>query len=327
MTTKLSYPEFRLHEAGAASHLVCSASFEARAQKIPLLFRSQALQHSYVLHNEENHRVESSRRQLVGILEGTVQSIGVFGSDPIRSADVIAEVVKDLAQVEGKHIFIDISTMMRETMLMVLGLLHLHHPEYDQVWIGYNSAGYPQAEGLGGDDVGRDANLPVLSYGVSDVRSVVGYPGDIDLSGDRHLLILMGFEVSRAEGIIYAKDPAFLSIGVGAIGHSTSSRNAKLNRHFADQLRSRYTGPVREFNIYPDDAELTAKAIESEISSVGLGKPILSAMNTKVTACGAAIAAWRDPSIELVYAQPALYNHKDYSQPTDELYLFRLPRV
>lgn len=327
MRRKLSHDAFQSELSSSFSHIVCSASFEARAEKVADLMKGASLTKAFVLQNAENERVAASSQGMLRLFGDRAVPVRISGSDPIATSDALNELVRTLIDIPGKSILIDISTMMRETMLMLLGLLHQMHPQFDELRIAYNSANYPESDDDAEGDTEVDENdLPWLSYGVSDVRSVVSYPGNIDLSGDRHLLILMGFEVSRAEGIIYARDPAYLSIGYDAPGHSTTKRNAKLNKYFVDELKSRASGPVNLFAIFPDDADATAAAIQREINLVGMGKPIVAGMNTKVATCGAAIAAWSNPSIELVYAQPALYNFKDYSRPTNEIYLFTLPK-
>ena len=54
-----------------------------------------------------------------------------------------------------------------------------------------------------------------LSKGISEVRSVMGYPGGFAPSRDTHLIILAGFEDYRALSLIQELEPSLVSIGYG----------------------------------------------------------------------------------------------------------------
>lgn len=298
--------------------LICSASFEDRCFSVPNALRTyHQLSGVFCLYNIENQDFVGSACKTLSELFPTIFSeVKVSGSDPLATADSLIMAVTSIAASPPELIVIDVSTMMRETLLILLACLHDMPSLHDRVLFCYVPAIYNQTQ---------NRKRPELSFGIVEVRSVLGYPGEYAPGQPRHLVLLTGFEASRARAVIADLDPSVISLGVGKRRHSTSNLNATLDKKFADEIKADYPSQCRVFAIYPDDAVATADAIERQIVSVGEYKPLVCAMNTKISTCGAAIAAWKNPAISLTYAQPALYNHLDYSRPQDEVIVFNLP--
>ena len=54
-----------------------------------------------------------------------------------------------------------------------------------------------------------------LSKGVKEIRSVLGFPGEILPSRKNHLIVLTGYEYERAKTIIDILQPYSLALGFG----------------------------------------------------------------------------------------------------------------
>ena len=298
--------------------LVCSSSFEKRSLTIPrLASESTQCRSAYVFRNEENlGNVGKSAEDILGFLGDAAVYVDVWGGDPMRTTDSLLDTVRSLLNCGDARVIVDVSAMMRETLLIFLASLRELWPSNRRVEFAYVPAEYNQK---------RTGPRPQLSFGVLDVRSVIGYPGEYLPVLPRHLILITGFETDRARAVIHATDPSIISLGSGAREHSTSDTNADLDQGIASDLLDEYPSQSKRFVIYPDSAVDTENAIHEQISKFPGYKPLVCAMNTKVSTCGAALAAWHDPQIELIYAQPALYNHQDYADPKDEVYLFGLP--
>jgi hypothetical protein len=310
--------EFQKVLSGEDFLIVCSSSFEKRSLTIPrLASESKRCTAAYVFRNEENiGNVGESADEIVRLFGDSGGCVDVWGSDPVRTTDSILAAVRSLRDCGDVRVIVDVSAMMRETLLILLASLRELWPSNRRIEFAYVPAEYNQS---------RTEPRPQLSFGVLDVRSVIGFPGEYLPVLPRHLVLITGFETDRARAVINATDPSIISLGIGVREHSTSDTNATLDQGFASDLLNEYPSQSKSFDIYPDSAIDTQNAIHEQIGKFSEYKPLVCAMNTKVSTCGAALAAWHDPRIELIYAQPALYNHQDYADPKDEVYLFELP--
>ena len=305
--------------SGESFLLLCSSSFEKRCLSIPrIAFESQKCLRSFVCVNEENlAHVGPFAESIRGLFGDSTERVKIWGSDPVRTADSIFASVRQLLSMQTSRIVVDISAMMRETLLILLASLKCAKSTGKRIQFAYVPAEYNPSR--------KKEDRPILSFGAIEVRSVLGYPGDYVPTLPRHLILLTGFEEERARAVINATEPSIISLGRGERNHSTSEVNAALDHTFTGGLLKDFAARAQRFEIYPDSAHDTASAIIKQIESFPGYKPLICAMNTKVSTCGAAVAAWQNHSVELLYAQPALYNYEDYAEPKEEIYLFDLP--
>ncbi|MBX3114462.1 MAG: hypothetical protein KF836_07845 [Fimbriimonadaceae bacterium] len=314
---------------GKSVMLLTSASFERRCTVIPRIVSQNAENSEAILiFNEENLlSIDENMKLIESCFSGSIcESFAVSGSNPIKSADTLHAIAKRLVRLEVDEVIVDVSAMMRESLLILLAALKSVEEPRSKISFVYVPAQYGQKASMASSASGILADRrPRLSFGILEVRSVVGFPGDYSPASRRHLILLTGFEVERARAVIQSTEPTHISIGVGLRERSTTGLNASLDLSFAEELLNDYGSLASRFNIYPDSANDTATAIVSEREKFKGYKTIICSMNTKVSTCGAAIVAMSDSAVGMVYAQPALYNQVDYADPLNEVYAFEMP--
>jgi len=211
---------------------------------------------------------------------------------------------------------IDITSFTHEALLIVLRVLAVHRKPTDRITCLYNGASEYS--------VGLPAEEKWLTKGVGEIRSVLGYSGQIIPTQKTHLIVLVGFETERAERIIAAYEPNELSLGYGSLLESISPPLHDLNRKFHKKLREKYR-KVSEFTFSCEDAFAAKAAVLKQANARPDFNVFIAPMNTKISTVGVALAAFDNQAIQLCYASAERYNFEAYSTPSDDCYFFDLP--
>jgi hypothetical protein len=226
--------------------------------------------------------------------------------------DVVSTVV---SRTEPQRFLVDITTFTRESLLMLVRCLKWAAKKSDTIEFIYAhakeySVGDPQKDKW-------------LSKGIREVRSVLGFPGDLLPSRRSHLIILVGFESERALSLIRECEPAAISLGLADESEIGTQPHQGTNVYTIQRLKS-ILGNVDEFTFKAYDPEETRAVLQSQVRKMQAHNTIIAPMNTKISTLGAALLGLDDPSIQLCYAQANIYNYKKYSIPGDDYYLVKL---
>ena len=300
---------------------MCSGSFESRCLGIPAAIAKTSLGGGtgkvLVAFNENyGDRVSENVRGLVKIF-GSPELCRLRSDDPIFTADSLLEVVDAFwPRKAGARIAVDITAFTRESLLMLLQVLWRRKGRDDEVMFLYL-----RAEEY---DVGSEDDTKWLSQGIAEVRSVVGYPGDLLPSRGNHLIVMAGFEHDRAVRLVTECEPAVVSLGVADPADPEARDHQGVNERSMRRIRN-VVGPVHEFRFSGYDAYRAAEDIKRQIREIGEGmNTIVAPMNTKIATVGAGIVGLEMPEVQLCYAQVDLYNYDAYSEAGDTVYVFRL---
>ena len=298
---------------------ICCASFEDRcrsvAEKIQLLLTGHAL----IAENKNlSHYVGENANNLRSLFGSRAEDVHINSTDPLLTADNLDSALKSIPTDSPLHYLVDITTFTHESLLILFALLQLHkqHREpRDKVTFVYTSASdYSTTEK-------REDKW--LSNGVRDIRSVLGYPGEILPSKKDQLIILVGYEHQRASKLIESFEPNKISLGYGKAGSETVRKHRDANSHFKNlvaKVAATY-GAVEEFEFACDEPMAAKQAILECVQATPSHNHIVVPMNTKLSTIGCALVAIEDETIQLCYAQPLQYNYKSYSSPRDTCYL------
>lgn len=324
------YGELEQRLPGPVELFICAASFENRCLTVARSLKSKPSR-SYIIQNQENlGRVGANAENLYSALEPAVQVVNVSLSDPVLSYDAMATMVDGFNCDGGSYVLVDITCFMRETLLMFLSILRGKLSSWSNLGFVYNSArAYDVRAGAAdmqeaSDVVGTDPPSIWLSHGVQDVRTVLGYPGLLRPSRQTHLIILLGYEFLRAEEIIERVQPSKLSVGYGELDESTYTQHGIANLAFLKELKLLHHD-LESFRIFPRSALKTRDSLIDVIDTFPNHNTVVAAMHTKISTCGAALAVWERPDVQICYAQAAMYNYEHYSAPGEDVYLFSLP--
>lgn len=239
-------------------------------------------------------------------------------NDPIVGADAFLRAFEKLRPQENVSVLVDITTFTREALAVLLGVLRMVVGPKGRVSCIYNSA---KQYGGGGERVW-------LSRGIREVRSVLGFPGDILPSNRCHLVVLFGYEVERPAGLIETFEPNLLSLGVASREHSISEVVYRAQQGFLEQMRSLYpVGNLLEFECSAKNPFDAKQSLLDHLDKYRGLNTIVAPLNTKLSVVGACLAAFERPDLQICYAQPNAYNLSDYSLPSDTLFLFELSKI
>ena len=318
----------KLSELGAAlgtppvDVFICSASFESRCRSIVDSLGTVKVTRSIVAYNLDFLPVVSGNLAYLSekLSERTGKNqhfeLGMDTSHPIRTADHIAHEVDAAIEGGGHRFVIDVTTFTRESLLILVRYLKGSLKTSDSVLFLYAHA---KEYSTGDEDREK-----WLTKGIREVRSVLGYPGDLLPSRLNHLIILVGFEDERALSLIRECEPARISLGLGDPVEPGTRPHQDVNEHRFAKLKH-FLQSVSEFAFKGYDAEATYRTLKEQVRATPGLNTIVAPMNTKVSTLGAAALALEDRSIQLCYAQANVYNHSRYSLPDDNFYAFTVP--
>jgi hypothetical protein len=226
-------------------------------------------------------------------------------SNPILTED---SVIQSLAKVFGqgkRSVLVDITTFTREALLILLNRLRNFRTNINRVYLVYTSAREYS--------IGNPRAKMWLSQGVREVRSVLGFPGKMMPSQRSHLIVLLGFEADRASQLIERYEPSILSVGHSPESTSVCKEHHLANKYFYRKLMAVHPR-VQEFVFSAKDPFAVQRNIEEQIAKFSGTNVVVAGLNTKISTVGVALAAFKNPAIQIAYAQADLYNYARYSE-------------
>jgi len=297
---------------------ICSASFERRSTVIPAVLDRDRVDHAIVCANKVTFTslIDQTAQQLCEMFAGRVSFAELSMENPLVIADALQREINKAPKRPAASYVIDITSFTHEALLILLRVLQFAVRASDTVIGVYN--------GAADYSIGLPPDKKWLTKGVGEIRSVLGYPGEIMPTQKIHLVVLVGYEMERAERIIAAYEPTLLSLGYGSPLQSISPPLHNLNKRFYSKLSDRYTG-LSEFTFSCEDPlEAKAAVIRKSSSTPGFNV-FVAPMNTKISTVGVALAAFENRALQLCYATAEQYNVAAYSTPSDFCYLFDVP--
>jgi len=306
----------RSHVTGTIDLLLCSVSFEGRCRSVADNMDNSLISRVAIAQNQ-NHAIyhKDNPDYLCQKFSGKCGGVILDTDKPILSADGIWKELSDIFQGSAKRVLIDISTFTHEALLIILRAAFLLARPSDEIRFAYVPAEY---------SVGDEPQDKWLSKGIREIRSVVGYPGELLPSRKIHLIVLVGFETERARALIEAYEPAFISLGYSTEVGSTSKENYTASNYFHAKMMTLFPNS-NKFEFSATNFAETAKVLKSVAQGQTELNTVIAPLNTKLSTIGSALAAIADDTIQLCYAQAELYNYENYSKPSASCYLFTIP--
>ncbi len=296
---------------------ICSASYEQRCRSIPdALVSHPHIGKSLVCFNQKSSAtVANNARYLLDQLGTNAQKVPLDKANPLATADNLQRALSHAGGDDRDLTYlVDITTFTHEALLILLRLLQARAARGTVVLAYAPAAEY---------SVGLPPEEKWLSKGITDIRSVLGYPGDSRPSRKSHLIVLVGFESERAERLLDEYQPHVISLGFGQYGTATSAQHQQVNRLAFGQLASKVT-KYSEFEFSCVDVLAAEDAIAYQVAKFPDCNVVIAPMNTKLSTVGVAGAAFRNEEIQICYASASQYNVEAYSRPGDTCILTEL---
>lgn len=301
---------------------ICCASFEDRGLVIASALKPTNFQRVVVLSNQPaSVKSIEINTQLLDLFPRIAIGVDIKIGQPLYTLDQFHSMVIPAIKNATKRALIDVTTFTHEHLLMLLYFLKTENL-MEKVTFAYTGA---QDYSL---------NMPIeeiwLTKGVKQVRSVIGFPGELVPSKDLHLIVLVGFEHERAQTVIEAYEPARLSLGFAGRLRSVTEQLSETNRAFFARVQSfvketrQDTTRVDEFEFSCVDPYQARDAILSQVKKEDGYNTVICPLNTKISTVGAALVAFERSAVQLCYSEAAIYNHENYSSPGPTTTLFDL---
>jgi hypothetical protein len=213
-------------------------------------------------------------------------------------------------------LLLDTTTFTHETLLVIFRLLHFKRSSFKRLYISYVGA---KAYSTNEEDLSRKW----LSSGISEVRTIMGYPGVMSPARENHLIILFGFESERTRSLIEHLQFDLVSLGFGSKDGSIDKTHYELNHERHKTLMESFIF-TKEFSIDLTDPFKAKSDIETYISNFSDNNIVLAPMNNKISTVGAALVAIENPRIQLIYAKAIEYNVIGYSEANDQCFIYEI---
>lgn len=301
---------------GDVDFFICSSSYEERSLSIPLALNPNKIKNAVIAENINfGTVVAENANKISSFFKDKSRMVQLDINDPIYCADNIKNALDSRKGSSPCNYLVDITTFTHESLLILLRLLKDEVRSEDSVKFVYACA----------DDysIGDKDEDKWLSKGVGEIRSILGYPGDVLPTRKMHLMILVGFEVDRAKEIIFSYEPHTLTLGYGQGDLNEYTRNSMINFRAYQQILPVFEN-VDTFNFPYNDPLTTKRVIEQQIAKYPDHNTVIAAMNSKISTVGVSLAALDNHRIQLCYATAKQYNFKNYSKPSDHCYIFEI---
>jgi hypothetical protein len=298
---------------------ICSASFEKRSTVISTNLDRSRVDHAIICANRVTFTslIDETASQLCEMFGERAKSAVFSMENPLVIADQLQRTLKDIPEYPATTYVVDVTSFTHEALLILLRVLQATVRPSDNVTGLYNAASEYS--------VGAAATDKWLTKGVGEIRSVLGYPGKIVPTQKVHLIVLVGYEMERAERIIGAYEPTILSLGYGSPLESISPPLHELNKKFHRTLSEKNKGVALEFMFSCENALEAKESVEKQAGSIPGYNVFVAPMNTKISTVGVGLAAFNNPAMQLCYATAGQYNVDAYSTPSDDCYVFEIP--
>lgn len=295
---------------------VCAASFEDRSTSIPLALDPKAVGTALVSASASVARYSRKHEKRIREHFGSRTRTSMHsGAGPLTFADSIRITLGEIDPQTVSTVLADVTTFTRESLLILLKMLREWVHADTKICVAYTGA-----------ERYETGRRQWLSADYRDVRSVLGYPGELNPTQNLHLIVLLGFEVERAARAIRAFEPSILSIGHGDEEHSISPELYRRNMELFARLAT-IRPSVNRFTLSLDDPFRAAEEISRYAGEFRDYNTVVVPMNTKLSTVGAAISVWRDPRVQLAYVAAKKYNVSGYSRPGEFAHVFELPVI
>lgn len=310
MVQKISINDLKVAVEGRIERIITRISFEERSLILPrVLAHSANISGIAFISGRRSILAETSIAEFQK-LHPNVKLIEFDTSDPIKTADSIFNGLRTAFRADAlARTIIDVSCFRREELLILLATLKSFDFKKVKAELLYISA--------------KDMAQDWMTKSAIAHRSIIGYGGLIVPSRKTKLILMMGFEVERAQSIIENYEPAEVIVGLGSQPDSINETLYLRNKSFFEDLRRQFEGFQNTFEFSARDPIKTAQDLENAVSFDEASNILIAPLNTKISTIGAGLFALKHKRVQIVYAQMEEYNESAYSVPGDEAFVIQ----
>ena len=309
---KINAEQLRAELRSSHDLFICSTSYEDRCKSISNLISDSKIE-ALICHNPLTQQAEENKVWLTSNFKKH-KLAEVFSDRPIESADNISKRLDESDIGSKTKVLIDVTTFTHELLLILLKLISIRNPEWRRV-VSY---AYTTAKEYSINE--KNPNEKWLSKGIGEIRSILGYPGQLSPTRRNHLIVLVGFETERALKLIETYEPDVLSLGLTTVEESVNEAHYAINERRSQHLLS-YLPRYEKFNFSCIDPFKTKEELIKQHNLFKDCNLIIAGLNNKLSTLGIGFMALENDEVQLCYATANQYNMNGYSTPGDDFYL------
>jgi hypothetical protein len=312
--TELPFSDLRTQLGDRIDLFVCSASYEDRCLSVPTAINAYCVKTALILSNQDVlGNGPQNRDRLAEHFGDRAEQIAISKHQAIKTGDRLLEQFDQFSASDPLNCVVDVTCLTHEALLILFAILKFRLPNGSTTTFLYT----PAKE----YDPGTDSSEKWLSKGIRNLRSVLGYPGQLMPSRKTHLIVLVGFEVDRTLKLIEAMEPSSLTLGMGRQPTNESHTSTNQQKHGRLKTLFPHAGMFEFSTSNPFDARDDILKVFDKHPDQNI---VLAPMNTKISTLGAALAVGQREHVQICYAPARIYNVENYSTAEDHCYLFRL---
>lgn len=238
------------------------------------------------------------------LFKSKIQRVFLSYLDPIESFNRL----NSFNFSKYENISVDMTSFTDESLLILLNVLY--YKNFKNVEIFYSLPKTYKTNSSG-------VNSLSLSYGIKDLRNIIGFPGIFNPLWQNHLIIIGGFELDRILYLIEILDYSKVTVLFGKRDGSVSEHLFEVSRQVEEKITyaSRY---VTIKNITVNNLERCIKDLNQMLKSCINENVTIVPLGSKITTLAAYTVCRKNDRIQLLYTNVENY-HKDYSSGLKEI--------
>lgn len=295
---------------------VCSSSFESRSTTIPLQLVCFSFERVILLENKNGSDIlKRNANTIKELFPLNRVDIQVDFHNTLRLVEDFSNAIP--SRKDGYNILIDVTTFTHEELLICSRIL-LDNPRISKITCLYNNA----ADYCSGSPIQEKW----LSQGAEMIHPVWGYPGLVLPSKKIHLVVIMGYESSRAFGAISDIEPSSITLIYGSSTSALTEKDKDANSFFKQALQDMAFeyNEVEDADIPCNDPEKIVEGLEMIYQRNRDKNLIVVPLNSKMSTIGVIKFALLHEEIQVCYAPALIYNELNYSSPGRNCYIYEL---
>jgi hypothetical protein len=305
---------------------ICSSSFEKRSTAIADEIKEMSFMGAIICHYTDNYKEAETNFESLSRQLRRSKKVNFEKDDPISNLDNLLNAILEFRiELESKEckILLDITTFTHEMIMILVYLFkkHLTPPNFLLTIIYSSAQDYSIAD--------KDIKDKWLSRGVGEIRTILGYPGELTPLKKTLLIVFVGYEEERVKSIIELFEPNMVLLGhassEGAISQSLLEKNKLTYKELMNSLASSLTLEIGRFEFtckVPDEVvSLLDKLVERYDGNYNI---IIASLNNKISTLGCALAGLKYKQVQLCYPTAKQYNYLNYSKQGDNAFLIKI---
>lgn len=296
---------------------ICSSSFEARSLTVSSKVKDFSFGQVIILENiNGSDLLKKNTSEIKNLFPSSiVKAISVDLHSMLRLVDDFRSAIS--IDKPSAKVLIDITTFTHEELLICTKIL-LMDDRISEVTCLYNNASE------------YCVSTPIedkwLSQGAEMIHPVWGFPGLVLPSHRTHLVVILGYESSRAFAAISDIEPASISLIYGSSSSAITDKDKEANSFFKSVLQDMAFeyNDIDEYDIPCNEPELICDGLEAIYNKHKDENLVVVPLNSKMSTIGVVLSTLKHDRVQVCYAPAIIYNEQKYSEPGKNIYIYKL---